>query len=152
MVQLIGAGFLGVFSIPLVVIDIQQRRLPNKITLPAIAISLLGILAACDWGKTLWAVGCAVAVFTLAVLISLKGWFGMGDAKLLASMTLILAWYGYQLVLLALLVTFLSAGLVVGLRLALNKIDRHSTIALGPYLLLGFWLVLLAGLFGWLGH
>jgi leader peptidase (prepilin peptidase)/N-methyltransferase len=146
MVQLLGAGFLGIFTVPLVVIDVRERRLPNKITLPAIALSLIGVCLAMHWDRTLWAIASAVLVFGIAVVISIRGWFGMGDAKLLAAMALTLCWYSLGAFGLSLAVTFMVAGVVVGARLLLGKVTIHSTIALGPYLLLGFWVALVGQL------
>ena len=66
----------------------------------------------------------------------------MGDAKLLVSIGLTLGWYGVDLLAMGLALAFGLAGLVVLIRVAMSRITRSSTIALGPYLLAGFWLAL----------
>jgi leader peptidase (prepilin peptidase)/N-methyltransferase len=142
MFELLGAAYLGIFSIPLAIIDIRERRLPNKLTLPAIAITLTGLLGAADWNRMAVAVLCGVSLFTVGTLLSFKGWLGMGDAKLLVSIGLTLGWYGAELLAMGLALAFGLAGLVVLIRVATNRITKSSTIALGPYLLLGFWLAL----------
>jgi len=139
MFQLLGAAYLAVFSIPLVVIDLRERRLPNKITLPGIAVTLLGLVFAGDWLRLGVAVGLASLVFLVGTFVSVRGWLGMGDVKLLVSITLLLGWYGPIQLLVGLSGAFVFAGAVVLVRMFLKKITASSTIALGPYLLAGFW-------------
>ena len=139
MLQLMGAAFLAVFTVPLVVIDHRERRLPNKITLPAIAITLLGLFLAGDWTRTGLAMLYAGVLFGFGTFLSIKGWLGMGDVKLLVPIALTLGWYGLPDLAVGLAVAFFAAGAFVLVRLALKKITASSTIALGPYLLFGFW-------------
>lgn len=141
--QLLGAVYFAIFSIPLVVIDIRERRLPNRITLPGLAITLLGVLLAGDWGRALVSVACGLVLFIVGVAISLRRWLGMGDVKLLASLAMLLGWYGWQVLVLGLAASFTFAGVVVLVRFALKQITASSTIALGPYLLGGFWFVVI---------
>ena len=141
MFPLLGVGYFAATTIPLVFIDIRERRLPNKITLPGIAISLLGISLTFDWVKVLISIGVAATVFGFGTLISLKGMIGMGDVKLMTGLSLLLAWFSPHLLWQALLWAFLGAGLIVLGGLLFKKITTRSTIALGPYLLVGFWLV-----------
>ena len=143
MLQLLGSAYLALFTVPLVAIDIRQRRLPNKITLPGIAITLLGILLAASWGKAIWALGCALLVFSVGTLLSMRGWIGMGDVKLLVPIALTLGWYGPDKLVFGLTAAFVIAGVVVLIRWLLKKITASSTIALGPFLLGGFWLALI---------
>ena len=141
MFPLLGVGFFAATTIPLIVIDLRERRLPNKITLPGIAISLVGIAMTLDWQKVLVAVGAAAAIFGVGTLLSLRGFIGMGDVKLMTGLSLLLTWFSPHLLGQALLWTFLSAGVFVLGGLLFKKITTRSTIALGPYLLVGFWLV-----------
>ena len=141
MFPLLGVGFFAATTIPLIVIDIRERRLPNRITLPGIAISLLGISLSFDWLKVLIALGIAASLFGLGTLLSIKGMIGMGDVKLMTGLGLLLAWFSPSLVWQALLWAFLSAGIFVVGGMLFKKITTRSTIALGPYLLIGFWLV-----------
>ena len=141
--QLLGAVYFAIFSIPLVVIDIRERRLPNRITLPGLAITLAGVLLAGDWERAMVSVACGFVLVVVGVAISLKRWLGMGDVKLLTSLVMILGWYGWQVLLLGLAASFTFAGVVVLVRFALKQITASSTIALGPYLLGGFWFVVI---------
>ena len=139
MFQLMGAAYLALFTIPLVVIDLRERRLPNKITLPAIALTFVGIMLTGDWGRVGVAVICAAALFLLGTGLSFRGWLGMGDVKLLVPIGLTLGWFGWEVLAIGLSLAFFLAGGYVLVRMALQKITATSTIALGPFLLAGFW-------------
>jgi leader peptidase (prepilin peptidase)/N-methyltransferase len=139
MFQLLGAAYLALFTIPLVVIDLRERRLPNKITLPAIALTFVGIMLTGDWGRVGVAVICAAALFLLGTGLSFKGWLGMGDVKLLVPIGLTLGWFGWEVLAIGLGLAFFIAGGYVLVRMGMQKITATSTIALGPFLLLGFW-------------
>ncbi|MEY4398478.1 MAG: hypothetical protein RLZ53_1054 [Actinomycetota bacterium] len=143
MFPLLGVGFFAATTIPLIVIDLRERRLPNKITLPGIAISLLGIALTLDWMRVLVAIGASVAIFGVGTLLSLRGFIGMGDVKLMTGLSLLLTWFSLHLLWQSLLWTFVSAGIFVLGGMLFKKITTRSTIALGPYLLVGFWLVIL---------
>ena len=130
---------MALFTIPLVVIDLRERRLPNKITLPAIALTFVGIMLTGDWGRVGVAVICAAALFLLGTGLSFRGWLGMGDVKLLVPIGLTLGWFGWEVLAIGLGLAFFLAGGYVLVRMALQKITATSTIALGPFLLLGFW-------------
>lgn len=141
MFPLLGVGYFAATTIPLIVIDLRERRLPNKITLPGIAISLLGIALTLDWMKVLIALGASAAIFGVGTLLSLRGYIGMGDVKLMTGLGLLLTWFSPHLLWQSLLWTFVSAGVFVLGGMLFKKITTRSTIALGPYLLVGFWLV-----------
>ena len=139
MFELLGVAYLAIFTIPLVVIDLRERRLPNKITLPAIALTLIGILFTGDWQKIGVALLCAVVLFGVATALSFKGWLGMGDVKLLVPIGLTLGWFGWEFLAVGLGAAFFCAGVFVLVRMLTKKITASSTIALGPFLLFGFW-------------
>jgi leader peptidase (prepilin peptidase)/N-methyltransferase len=80
-------------------------------------------------------------LFLIGTLISMRGWIGMGDVKLFTGLSLLMAWFDPSLVWQATLWAFgLAAGVVLVGFLA-KKMTARSTIALGPYLLVGFWVV-----------
>lgn len=139
MFHLLGALYLAVFTIPLAIIDLRERRLPNKITLPAIALTFVGILLTGEWGRVGVALICAAVLFLLGTGLSFKGWLGMGDVKLLVPIGLTLGWFGWEVLAIGLGLAFFLAGGFVLVRMAMQKITATSTIALGPFLLAGFW-------------
>jgi prepilin signal peptidase PulO-like enzyme (type II secretory pathway) len=56
MFPLIGIAFFAIATIPLVVIDFRERRLPNKLTIPGYLLSLIGLLLTFEWQRVLMAV------------------------------------------------------------------------------------------------
>jgi leader peptidase (prepilin peptidase) / N-methyltransferase len=141
MFHFLGIVYFAATTLPLVWIDLRERRLPNNITLPGIAISFFGLALTFDWMRLLLVMAIAGGIFTVGTLISLKGFIGMGDVKLMTGLSLLLTWFSPHLLWQSLLWTFLSAGVFVLGGLMFKKITTRSTIALGPYLLVGFWLV-----------
>lgn len=141
MLPLIGISYFAATTIPLVIYDLRERRLPNKITLPGLAIAITSLALTLEWDKFLLALGISTMLFLIGTLISLRGWIGMGDVKLFTGLSLLLAWFDPSLVWQATLWSFgLAAGVVLVGFLA-KKMTARSTIALGPYLLVGFWVV-----------
>jgi leader peptidase (prepilin peptidase)/N-methyltransferase len=138
----LGLGYLALTAWPLAKTDIKQRRLPNKYVLPAFPITLLGQIAAGIatglWWNMLWATLAMLVTFALSLGVNRLGLLGMGDVKLMSAIALALGWYSVVLPVIALLISFLVAGLVAAVLLAMRKIRLGGSMPLGPYLLLGF--------------
>ena len=138
----LGPLYLVAVAWPLTVIDIRERRLPNRLTLPAFPITLLGQGIAVLMGEDVWrllvSVLAAFIAFAIALLLNVIAGLGMGDVKLIAGITFALAWFSPLLPVTAILVAFVSAGAASLVLLALRKTRMGSSIALGPYLLFGF--------------
>ena len=138
----LGPLYLVAVAWPLTVIDIRERRLPNRLTLPAFPITLLGQGIAVLMGEDVWrllvSVLAAFIAFAIALLLNYIAGLGMGDVKLIAGITFALAWFSPLLPVTAILVAFVSAGAASLVLLALRKTRMGSSIALGPYLLFGF--------------
>lgn len=143
MFPLLGLGFYAATTIPLMVIDLRERRLPNKITIPGFMISLVGLLLTLEWQRVLFALAISLIVFGVGIGISMAGLIGMGDVKLVAGLSLLLAWFDVGLLWQATLWAFGLASLVVFAGFLAKKMTARSTIALGPYLLLGFWVAVI---------
>ena len=141
MFPLLGVSFFAATTIPLMVIDFRERRLPNKITIPGFLISLLGLVLTLEWSRVLTAIAVSALLFGAGTLLSLRGWIGMGDVKLVAGLSLLLAWFDPSLLWQATLWSFGLATVVVLVGFLFKKMTTRSTIALGPYLLIGFWAV-----------
>ena len=86
----------------------------------------------------LWAFLAAATTFTLSLVINRLGLLGMGDVKLMAVMALALGWYSPLLPIIALGLSFLIAGIVAVVLLAIKRIKLGSSMPLGPYLIAGF--------------
>lgn len=139
--QLLG---LAVATPPLVWSDLRERRLPNWV-LAALAAFELGSLAA-QWLDTgsaevlARAALAAGAVGLIAVMASLvtDGAIGMGDAKLIAVLGLVLGAHSLGVYAAGLLLAFAINTLVAVF--VLSRQGRGARFPFGPALLGGAWL------------
>ena len=147
----LGPLYLVAVAWPLTGIDIRQRRLPNRLTLPVFPITILGqvfaVLSGDDAGRLFNSLLISALAFAVAIVLNCFAGLGMGDVKLIAGITLALAWFNPFLPAVAILVAFVSAGAASLVMLALRKTRMGSSIALGPYLLFGFLVCFIAQ--GW---
>jgi leader peptidase (prepilin peptidase)/N-methyltransferase len=138
----VGNLYLLAVAWPLARTDIREHRLPNKYTLPAIGIALVAELIAAwlgnDWLNFFVALICALISFGVSLLANRFATLGMGDVKLITAMSLCLGWFSPIAPILAITFAFVIAGMVVLAKLALRKTRMGQSIALGPYLLIGF--------------
>ncbi len=121
--------------------DIREHRLPNHITFPLIMLSTLIILLSFQTSRILAAFGLALLVFLIGWLLAHRNLVGMGDVKLLTAMALALGSHSPMSFLAALSIGLVVATVVSITRIAIKKITPNSSIALGPYLMLGFALI-----------
>lgn len=143
MFPLIGIAYFAATTIPLVVYDLRERRLPNKLTIPGLIVAIVSLALTFEWSKFLMAVGISAVLFMVGTFISIRGWIGMGDVKLFTGLSLLLAWFDPGLVWQASFWAFGTAAVAVILGFLIKKVSARSTIALGPYLLVGFWLAVI---------
>lgn len=133
-------AYLAVYA-AIFVIDLRTRLIPNVITYPSVAAALflrpdgigpipVGHLAA------------GLVAAALFFLMSLRGWMGMGDAKLVLLIGML---SGPLLTPIALWVGFVFGGVIAIALVLLRKKSRRDTIPFGPYLALGGAAVLLFG-------
>jgi len=137
-------AYLAVTGIPLIVIDIRERRLPNKITLPFIAMALLANLTAsivtANLAGFFFSVLVALLFGVAGTIFSYRGWIGMGDVKLSVGMLLVVGYFSLWLPLA--LVGIVTGATLIGI--VVQVILRHTgrsykqTIAVGPYLVVSF--------------
>ena len=140
--SLLGPGYLLAVAWPLSKIDLRERRLPNALVLPAIPITLAGQIIAASLSNEWWRLGLALVAaaiaFAVGLVVNRGAGMGMGDVKLIAAMTLALAWFSPFSPLIALFIAFAAASMVVLVLYFARKTKLGSSIALGPYLLVGF--------------
>ena len=134
---------LAVAGAPLIVIDVQCHRLPNRIVLPLFVIeALLLTLAAAighDWSRLLRAAEGAAAVYAVlfALAFASPRSFGMGDVKLGGLLGGYLGWFGWIDVYYGIFAGFLlGALLAIGL-LATRRASMKTAVPFGPMLIVG---------------
>lgn len=130
----------GLILIPVTFIDLQEKLIPDRITLPGIALGLVLHLYPSP-GEFLAALhGCLMAcgIFYLIVWIASRIWgpdaMGLGDIGLASMMG---AFLGWPLVMVAIFLGVFAGGLS-GIILLLSRLKgRRDEIPFGPYLALG---------------
>ena len=147
-VQVVG-GYLAVLVL-LLAIDLDQRLLPDVLTLPLAGI--VAVITVLGWnpmvapGSLPVAAIVAVAVPGLLYLFSIpfaRGAFGMGDVKLLVSVGLLV---GPGRLLYAVVIGVFIAGIVILALLATKRITLKTFIPYGPFLIIGAaWSMLVLG-------
>ena len=147
-------AYLAAVAWPLARTDLREHRLPNKITLPGLAIALVTQTLASlvlgfgqiAQGASAWlgfanqgeALMVASLVFGVSLAAHVWAGLGMGDVKLLTLMSLSLGWFSPWSPLLALMVGFTAAVLAILAGMALGRTKLNAALPLGPYLLVGF--------------
>ena len=130
-------------------IDVDHQIIPDVITLPGvIAGAALSIaIHPTRWLDTLLGIVLGGGLFFLIILVS-GGGMGGGDMKL---GTMMGAFLGWKLVLLAILLGVFAGGAVAVVLLATGNRGRKDPVPFGPFLALGAVLSLLwgNGLLGW---
>lgn len=137
------AGF-GAYLVALVLLlatDLDQRLLPDVITLPAIPLALVFSLAGLNPLVPASALPIsllvAIAVPAVLLLISIpfgKGAFGGGDVKLLVSVGLMA---GPMRLMTGVVSGILLAGIVLVVLLVLRRITLKTYVPFGPFLIAG---------------
>lgn len=142
---------VGVYVVALVLLfatDLDQRLLPDVITLPLVPYALaVFALGAGPFVRTpeelAWAAAAAVAIpvalFVLAIPFG-KGAIGEGDLKLLVSVGLLA---GALKVFYGLVIGAIAAGVVVAVLVFIRRLSMQSYVPYGPFLIAGsLWSIL----------
>jgi leader peptidase (prepilin peptidase) / N-methyltransferase len=141
--------YLAAIAVVLSIVDLAEKRLPNRVVYPALVVvpALLAIAAALtgSWlsllGAVFGAVGLFVFYFVLA-LVSPAG-IGMGDVKLAAVLGFALGYLGWTPLLVGSMAGFIVGGLVSVIALATRRVTLRSSIPFGPSMLAGAFVALL---------
>ncbi len=143
-------AIFGVWFVTLIVglaIDLDQRLLPDELTLPVIPVALVYALSGLNplvGNEVLLAVVAAVAIPAILYLPSIPfgaGAFGIGDVKLLVGVGLLA---GGSRALGSVVFALAIAGVVIVVLLVARRIGRRTYIPFGPFFIIGaLWAVLI---------
>ncbi len=140
----------GSVLIALTFIDIDHRRVPNVIVLPATAVAIIWVTvvsaAQRDLSPLQPAFISAAAGFVLLLIIALvSGGMGMGDVKLAAFVGLVLGGLGLPYVAVAAFAGLVGGGVGALLAMSVLGYGRKQQIPFGPFLATGAVVAALAG-------
>ena len=122
--------------IPIVLIDLDHRLIPNKLTLPGAILALaLVVLTREDALVEHLIAGLAAGGFLLVAAVAYPAGMGMGDVKLAAVMGLFLGRAVGPAMFVALITGSVVGALIIARKGA--KEGRKTAIPFGPYLALG---------------
>jgi leader peptidase (prepilin peptidase)/N-methyltransferase len=141
--ELAALAWLTAIAIPLALIDVAVHRLPDPLTAAAftgtLALLAVAALGGHQPGRLAYAAiaAAALACFYLALCLIRPGEMGLGDAKLAASIGLVLGWTSWQALLTGTFAGFALAAIYGGIRLAAHQATRATQFPLAPFILLG---------------
>ena len=130
--------------VPIALIDLDHRIIPNRITLPAAGVALAIGLALDPSGVPEQLVAGAGAVaFLLVFVLAYPRGMGLGDVKLAAVLGLFLGRSVGVAILVAVIAGSIAGGIVIA-RVGVER-GRKTAIPFGPFLALGGAVALLVG-------
>ncbi|WP_370417291.1 prepilin peptidase [Streptomyces sp. QH1-20] len=131
--------WLAACGVALALIDLAVQRLPNVLTAPACAGTILllaGAALASEPGSLGRAAAGAGAVTAVFLLLPLTAGMGLGDVKLAPAIGALLGWHGWTSLWWGALAGFLIGG-VCGVALLATGRHRRAQVAFGPFMLIG---------------
>ncbi|MFJ9610261.1 prepilin peptidase [Kitasatospora sp. NPDC101176] len=146
-------GWTALLGVVLGFVDARVRRLPYPLTLPlAGGVAVLLAVAALAEGRPGVLLRCLLVACTVGALLELAVWLGAlgpGDSPLGFALGGLLGWFGWRAAAGGLLAAVVLAGLWASLRAAVELARRRPVrgldVPVGPFLLLGALLAVLAG-------
>ncbi len=136
------AAFVAAVLVLLAAIDLERRIIPNRIVLPATAVTLLGRIALTPGDASQYALAALLAaLFLFLPRLLNRNAIGMGDVKLGLLIGAALGWGAASALALGFLFVF-PVALAIAIRGGLSQ-ARRATIPMGPFLALGALVALL---------
>lgn len=150
--QIAAVAYLGCFAffaVSLSVADIRFHRLPNRLVLgwavATVPLLLTISMLRADYVPLLLALLSGLLLGGGYLLLSLfgRGAMGMGDVKLAAVLGMNLGYFSMGALLLATMLAFVSASIVVLFGILVRRLTLRSRVPFGPFMILGAALALL---------
>ncbi|MCV2491455.1 A24 family peptidase [Geodermatophilus sp. YIM 151500] len=124
-------------------VDLAVHRLPDRIVYPSLAVTTAAGFADAvvlgSWGELLRALLAGLAACTAAAVVGTVSprALGFGDVKLLGLLGVLLGWFGWSVLVLAVLLGCFLGAVVSLVLIAARRASWRTEIALGPSLLAG---------------
>ncbi|WP_157874024.1 prepilin peptidase [Kineococcus radiotolerans] len=143
---LLATALTAAVTYPLFTVDLKQKRLPIALVRPVtgwvlVTLSLDALLI--DGGGRRMATALAGAVAGAVVFHGLRvisrGGMGRGDVRLASLLGLLLGWLSPATALLGLALSFVLAAAALVPFLLTHRLQRHTKVPFGPFMLVGAW-------------
>lgn len=139
--------YLMSISVALTMIDLDVKRLPNKIVYPSyvVIISLFSMSALLnnDFVNLMWAfIGLFMMLTVYFIMFVVKpGGMGFGDVKLAGLLGFVLMWFSWQSFVIGFFSAYFFAGfyILVATLFMKKKMTRKTQVPFGPWMFLGTW-------------
>jgi leader peptidase (prepilin peptidase) / N-methyltransferase len=135
--------FFTAVGIALSLIDLETKRLPNRLVLPAYPVLAVLLAAAAGWQGDWWAFvraligGAALYAFFFAVVFIYPAGMGFGDVKLAGLIGGVLGYLSWATLIIGAFAGFLL-GAVIGVALiAAGRAGRKTAVPFGPFMVAG---------------
>jgi leader peptidase (prepilin peptidase)/N-methyltransferase len=141
----------AVVSPVLIFIDLEIKRIPNKITLVFVVLLIALSVIFPNFDSPIsqqlqpLIVGLAISFFYLVLAIASKGGMGMGDAKLALPLGYLVAYFSWKQAVVSVIFAFFIGALYGAGQMLLRGKGRKHAIPFAPFMILGAWLAILAG-------
>ncbi len=141
-------AYIAAVTIPLIVIDVRSRRLPNRLVLPGYLVAVATLVAVFFSSGTipLTSLISAAAYVLFLFALSFAGGMGMGDVKLAGVLGAAAGLIGPSAAILSPLLAFGLGGLASAVILITRRGTRATRIPFGPFMVIGFWFAVALGL------
>jgi leader peptidase (prepilin peptidase)/N-methyltransferase len=143
-------AYIAAVTVPLAVIDVRSRRLPNRLVLPGylVASATLAAVGLSSPASTsiVTALIAAAAYLLFLFVLSWAGGMGMGDVKLAGVLGAAAGLVSPSAAILSPLLAFGFGGLASAVLLVTRRGTRATRIPFGPFMLFGFWIAVALGL------
>ena len=150
-IKLLALLALAILTVPLVVTDIKEHRLPNSLTLggfiAGLGVSIVLVFSENSFSPLMHSLSYALLAGLAFLLLNLasRGGMGMGDVKLAVMLGALIAPFGWQVLVMGFIVAFVLGAIIGLILLAGKRVSRKTLIPFGPYLLVGAWASLFIG-------
>jgi leader peptidase (prepilin peptidase)/N-methyltransferase len=144
-------AYIAAVTIPLVVIDVRSRRLPNRLVLPGYLVAAATLMVV--WLSSPASTSIVTALISAGTYLlflfalSWAGGMGMGDVKLAGVLGAAAGLVSPSVAVLSPLLAFGLGGLASAVILVTRRGTRATRIPFGPFMLFGFWIAVALGLF-----